>query len=67
MNEIELRNLMYTAQLPNQGPFSIRYPRGKGVTIDWKKPFKGLKIVSGITVKEGSDVAILSISQKLCY
>jgi 1-deoxy-D-xylulose-5-phosphate synthase len=61
MNEIELRNLMYTAQLPNQGPFSIRYPRGKGVTIDWKKPFKGLKIGKGVTVKEGSDVAILSI------
>ena len=61
MNEIELRNLMYTAQLPNQGPFSIRYPRGKGVTIDWKKPFKELKIGKGVMVKEGSDVAILSI------
>ena len=61
MNEIELRNLMYTAQLPNQGPFSIRYPRGKGVTIDWKKPFKKLKIGKGVMVKEGSDVAILSI------
>ena len=61
MNEIELRNLMYTAQLPNQGPFSIRYPRGKGVTLDWKKPFKELKIGQGVTVKEGSDVAILSI------
>ena len=61
MNEIELRNLMYTAQLPNQGPFSIRYPRGKGVTIDWKKSFKELKIGKGATVKEGSDVAILSI------
>ena len=61
MNEIELRNLMYTAQLPNQGPFSIRYPRGKGVTVDWKKPFKELKIGQGVTVKEGSDVAILSI------
>ena len=61
MNEIELRNLMYTAQLPNQGPFSIRYPRGKGVTVDWKKPFKELKIGKGVTVKEGSDVAILSI------
>ena len=47
MNEIELRNLMYTAQLPNQGPFSIRYPRGKGVTVDWKKPFKELKIGKG--------------------
>ena len=61
MNEIELRNLMYTAQLPNQGPFSIRYPRGKGVTVDWKKPFKELKIGQGVTVKEGCDVAILSI------
>ena len=36
------RNLMYTAQLPNQGPFSIRYPRGKGVTLDWKKHIKEL-------------------------
>ena len=52
---------MYTAQLSNQGPFSIRYPRGKGVTIDWEKPFKELKIGKGVTVKEGSDVAILSI------
>ncbi len=40
MNEEELRNLMYTAQLPNKGPFSIRYPRGKGVMLDWETPFK---------------------------
>ena len=40
MNEIELRNLMYTAQQNNNGPFTIRYPRGKGVTNNWKKEFK---------------------------
>ena len=44
LNEIELRNLMYTAQKPNQGPFSIRYPRGKGVIVDWKKEFKELVV-----------------------
>tara|TARA_B110000003_G_scaffold274451_1_gene314459 strand:+ start:1921 stop:3858 length:1938 start_codon:yes stop_codon:yes gene_type:complete len=60
MNEEELRNLMYTAQLPNQGPFSIRYPRGSGVMIDWQTPFKELKIGKGRVVTEGEDIAILS-------
>ena len=45
MNEAELRNLMYTAQLPDQGPFSIRYPRGQGVMPDWKTPLKPLRLV----------------------
>ena len=40
MNEEELRNLMFTAQLNNKGPFSIRYPRGRGVMVNWKTPFK---------------------------
>ena len=44
MNEEELRNLMYTAQLPDKGPFSIRYPRGKGVMTEWKTPFKEIKL-----------------------
>ncbi len=61
MNEIELRNMMYTAQLPNQGPFSIRYPRGKGVLTDWKKPFQKIPVGQGIQISEGEDVAILSI------
>ena len=60
MNEEELRNLMYTAQLKNNGPFSIRYPRGKGVMTDWKKPFKEIKIGEGRKVKSGEDVALLS-------
>jgi len=47
MNEQELRNMMYTAQLPNKGPFSIRYPRGNGVMENWQTPFKELEIGKG--------------------
>ena len=61
MNEQELRNLMYTAQLPNKGPFSIRYPRGNGVMLDWRTPFTEIEIGKGRTIKEGEQVAILSI------
>lgn len=61
MNEEELRNLMYTAQLPNQGPFSIRYPRGNGVMTEWKTPFKEIKIGQGRKVTSGDDIAILTI------
>ena len=61
MNEQELRNLMYTAQLPNKGPFSIRYPRGNGVMLDWKTPFEEIEIGKGRMVKDGEEVAILSI------
>ena len=60
MNEEELRNLMYTAQAKNHGPFSIRYPRGKGVMTDWKKPLKEIKVGQGRKVKAGDDVALLS-------
>lgn len=60
MNEQELRNLMYTAQLPNQGPFSIRYPRGQGVMLDWKTPFEKIEIGKGRVINEGNDIAILS-------
>ena len=63
MNEEELRNLMYTSQLPNQGPFSIRYPRGKGVLTEWKTPFKEIKIGTGRKIKNGNDIAILSLGQ----
>ncbi len=61
MNEEELRNLMYTAQAENHGPFSIRYPRGNGVIVNWKTPFKLLKIGTGRKVKDGNDIAVLSI------
>ena len=61
INEEELRNLMYTAQLPEQGPFSIRYPRGTGVMPQWKTPFKEIKIGTGKKIKSGSDIAFLTI------
>ena len=62
MNEEELRNLMYTAQLDEvKSPFSIRYPRGNGVMVNWKTPFKKLEIGKGRKIKDGRDVAILSI------
>lgn len=61
MDESELRNLMYTAQLDNMGPFSIRYPRGKGVMPKWKTPFKEVKVGTGRKLKNGSDLAFLTI------
>ena len=62
MDEEELRNLMYTAQLEKMDqPFSIRYPRGKGVMVDWRRPFKELKIGKGRKIKDGEDIAILTI------
>ncbi len=62
MNESELRNLMYTAQLPSQqNPFSIRYPRGKGVMTHWKTPFKEIKVGTGRRIINGKDLAVLTI------
>ncbi|TGE21799.1 1-deoxy-D-xylulose-5-phosphate synthase [Hymenobacter aquaticus] len=61
MNEEELRNLMYTAQLPDMGPFSIRYPRGEGVMPEWRTPFKKIAVGTGRVVREGEGVAILTI------
>ncbi len=61
MNEEELRNLMYTAQLRDRGPFSIRYPRGEGVMTEWKTPFKELPIGKGRRVRTGNDLAVLTI------
>ncbi len=61
LDEEELRNLMYTAQLNNQGPFSIRYPRGKGYLADWHTPFREVPIGKGRCLIEGDKVAILSI------
>ncbi len=61
LNEEELRNMMYTAQLEGAGTFSIRYPRGRGFLHDWKKPFNKLEIGKGQQLKDGSDIAIISI------
>jgi len=61
MDEIELRNLMYTAQKENHGPFSIRYPRGEGSIVDWQKPFEEIEIGKGRIIKQGKDLAILTI------
>lgn len=61
MNEEELRNLMYTAQLENKGPFVIRYPRGNGVMPDWKRPFKEIPIGKGRKLVDGEEVALLTI------
>ena len=61
MNEQELRNLMYTAQLPNKGPFSIRYPRGKGVMIDWQTPFEEIPVGKGRKVSDGNEIALVTI------
>jgi 1-deoxy-D-xylulose-5-phosphate synthase len=61
MNEKELRDMMYTAQLPeNNLPFSIRYPRGEGVMVDWKTPFQKMEIGKGQKICDGTDIAILS-------
>jgi len=61
MNEQELRNLMYTAQLDNKGPFAIRYPRGRGVIPDWQKPMQEIEVGTGRLIRDGDDLAILSI------
>lgn len=61
MDEHELRQMMYTAQLAGQGTVAIRYPRGLSVHADWKVPFQRLAVGKGRCVREGSDVAILSL------
>ena len=61
MNEHELRNLMYTAQLEGKGPFVIRYPRGNGVLTNWRCPFEEIKIGTGRKLRDGDDVAVLTI------
>ena len=60
INEIELRNLLYTAQ-DAQGVFAIRYPRGRGVCPDWQQPFQQLPVGKGQQLAEGDDMAIISI------
>ncbi len=61
MDERELRNMMYTAQLPDMGPFAIRYPRGAAVHSDWRTPMERLDIGRGRCLRPGVDVAILTI------
>ena len=61
LNEVELRDLMYTAQLHPAGPFVIRYPRGRGVKVEWKQPFREIEIGKGQQLQDGVDLAILSI------
>ena len=61
LNEHELRKLMYTAQLPNMGPFAIRYPRGRGVLVDWKCPLEEIEIGKGQQLKSGKDIAVLTL------
>lgn len=61
MNEMELRNIMYTAQLGIDGPIAIRYPRGQGITIDWKNEFEAIPMGTGRCLKEGSKIAVLTL------
>lgn len=61
MNEHELRKLMFTAQTEGKGTFVIRYPRGNGVLVDWKCPFEELPVGKGRKLRDGKDVAVLSI------
>lgn len=61
MDEHELRRLMYTAQLPDKGPFVIRYPRGGGELQDWRCPLEEVKVGTGRKLKDGTDIAVLSI------
>ena len=61
MNEEELRNMMFTAQDNPKGPFAIRYPRGRGVMPDWKTPFRKLEIGKGQKLRDGNDLALISI------
>lgn len=60
-NEVELRNILFTAQLGLNHPIAIRYPRGRGVTVDWKQPFEKIEIGKGVQLKKGEKAAVLSI------
>jgi 1-deoxy-D-xylulose-5-phosphate synthase len=61
LNEEDLRNMMFTAQLPGKGPFAIRYPKGRGIMPAWKTPFAELPVGKGKIIREGKDLAIISI------
>ncbi|OMP31989.1 1-deoxy-D-xylulose-5-phosphate synthase [Mangrovimonas sp. DI 80] len=60
-NEVELRNIMYTAQLGLEHPIAIRYPRGRGNTLDWKQAFEPIEIGKAIELKQGNNIAVLSL------
>ncbi len=60
-DEHELRRLMYTAQLPDKGPFVVRYPKGRGTLEDWRCPLEEIEVGKGRCMKEGTDLAILSL------
>ncbi|NQT77121.1 MAG: 1-deoxy-D-xylulose-5-phosphate synthase [Bacteroidetes bacterium] len=61
MNEEELRNMMFTAQTSGKGPFAIRYPKGRGVMPNWEKPMHELEVGKGRKLREGQDIAIITI------
>ena len=61
MDPNELRNVLFTAQLGLDGPIAIRYPRGSGIAVDWEKPMEQLRIGKGRKIREGKDLAVLSI------
>lgn len=61
MNEHELRKLMFTAQLPGKGTFVIRYPRGNGVLVDWKCPLEEIAVGKGRKIRDGEELAVVSI------
>lgn len=61
MNEHELRDMMYTAQTGNHGPFVIRYPRGKGVLVNWRNEMHEMAIGKGVKLKDGASAAVVSI------
>lgn len=65
-NEMELRNIMYTAQLPDKAPIVIRYPRGKGANIQWKNKFSEIEIGKGECLKDGKDLAVITIGTMDC-
>lgn len=67
MNEQNLRDLMFTAQNKNTGPFAIRYPRGKGVQVKWKNSYGEIKIGKSELINKGDDIAILSIGHQGNY
>jgi 1-deoxy-D-xylulose-5-phosphate synthase len=60
-NEVELRNMMYTAQLGLKNPIAIRYPRGRGMLLDWEEPFSTIEIGKAVSIKEGENIAVLTI------
>ena len=61
MDEHELRKLMFTAQQPDMGPFVIRYPRGRGMLTDWKCEFEAIPVGKGRLLKEGKDMAVITV------